>query len=382
MLSLALLTPNTAATAGIESLVQESRVFRLVFKGPPEPIHNVMRAIRTHSPELILLDVSDWQRVSALAGQIGTADVRSLMLGFAPDWTRSQQAGFADAGIKDLLRDPFSPQELETVAYEALHREHPTSNSNILAFLPAKAGGGCSTVTFNTAAALARSLEKNVLLVDADRRSGVLSILLDLKNRQGLSDALQRAGELTLLEWRQYCEQSSGIDVLAANPARRGPLPAWADYYQLLRFLQDKYDFLFFDLPELVNEATAEVVKSARGVFIVCTPEVPSLRMASQRSAELQECEIPRDKIHIVLNRWERGGLKMPDVEKILENPVFATFPNDYRRIRESILESRLVSLDSAFAKSCLAFAQKVSGLPPVSDRFAFSLLKKLWGGS
>ena len=79
MLSLALLTPNTEAAAGIESLVQDSGVFKLVFKGPPEPIHNVMRAIRTHDPELILLDVADWERVAPLSAQFRTGNVRALM---------------------------------------------------------------------------------------------------------------------------------------------------------------------------------------------------------------------------------------------------------------------------------------------------------------
>jgi pilus assembly protein CpaE len=383
MLSLVVLTPNTAAAAAIERLVEGTGALKPVFKGPPEPMHSTMRAVRVHDPELVLLDVGDWQRVAPLAEQIRTGNIRAVIVGFAPNSTRSQQLDFEEAGIRDLLPYPFSCLELETVAYEALHREHPISNSNILAFLPAKAGGGCSTVTLNTAAALARSFDKKVLLVEADRRSGVLSILLDLQNRQGLSDALQRAGELTPLEWQQYCEQVFGIDVLPANPARRGPLPSWAHYYQLLRFLQEKYDFLFVDLPELVNEATAEVVKSARGIFIICTPEVPSLKMASQRSAELQECEIPRSKIHIVLNRWERGGFKMQDVEKTLEYPVFATLPNGYRDVRDAILESRLVSLDSAFAKGCQVFAQKLSGLPQASpERFIFSRLKGLWRGS
>jgi Flp pilus assembly CpaE family ATPase len=105
--------------------------------------------------------------------------------------------------------------------------------------------------------------------------------------------------------------------------------------------------------------------------------------MASQRSAELQECEIPRDKIHFVVNRWERGGLKMKDIEETLESPVLASLPNDYRRVREAILESRLVALDSAFAKGCHALAEKLSGLPPVSpERFSLSLLKRLWEAS
>jgi pilus assembly protein CpaE len=311
------------------------------------------------------------------------ASDRAAIVGFTRTWTRSEGLDFEDAGVRTVMHYPFSGPELETAAYETLHRERPVSNSNILAFLPAKAGGGCSTVALNTASALAINLGKKVLLVEADRRSGVLSILLDLKYQRGLSDALQRMGELTLLEWRQLRQHVYGLDILAADPARPGPLPAWCDFYQLLRFLQHEYDYFFFDLPELVNQATAEIVKSARAVFIVCTPEVPSLKMASQRSAELRECEIPPAKIHIVLNRWEKGGLKITDVEKVLDHPVFVRIPNDYREVKRSILESRVASPGSPFADSCLMFAQQLAGIPQQpQSRFEFAQLKKLWGGS
>ncbi len=365
MLSVVLLTSNAVTADGVEQVIQESRVFKLVSMGSHvRSTHEVMRLLGMHDPELILLDLGDWDAVAAVARQIKSSKLRGVVIGFKPAWNRVEQLTFQDAGIMDLLREPFSHYELETAAYDALHRGHAVANQNILALLPAKAGGGCSTIALNTAAALADSLGKKVLLIEGDRRSGILSIMLNLQNRSGLSEALQQAGELTAVEWQQYSVWMSGIHLLPANPARRGPLPTWADYYQLLRFAQKHYDFIFVDLPEVVNEATAEVVKSARAICIVCTPEVPSLKMAGQRSAELEACEIPGDRIHIVLNRCERGGLSIEDVEGILDRPVFASLPNDYKQVKNAILESRLVSEDSRFARSCRTLARKLSGLP------------------
>jgi pilus assembly protein CpaE len=253
------------------------------------------------------------------------------------------------------------------------------SDQNIVALLPAKAGGGCSTVALHVAAALADTHAKKVLLIESDRRSGILSIMLNLQNRSGLSEALQQAGEMTPVEWQQHSVWVSGIHLLPANPARRGVAPTWAEYYQLLRFTQKPYDYVFVDLPEVVNEATAEVVKSARSICIVCTPEVPSLKMAAQRIAELEACQIPADRIHVVLNRWERGGLSIEDVEGVLDRPVFATLPNDYKQVKNAILESRLVTPDSRFAKSCKTLAQKLSGLPEAEvHESKFTFLREL----
>lgn len=124
---------------------------------------------------------------------------------------------------------------MEKSAWLALsqNRTHgqAVSDRNTIALLPANAGGGCSTVALNVAAALADRHAKKVLLIESDRRSGILSIMLDLKNRSGLSEALQQAGEMTPVEWQQHTVWVSGIHLLPANPARRGPLPTWAEYY-------------------------------------------------------------------------------------------------------------------------------------------------------
>jgi pilus assembly protein CpaE len=376
LLSVLLLTPSATKSHVIEDLLQESSVFKLIAKGSPlRSAHEVMRLIRIHDPELILLDLAEWAEVSHLARQIKNAKLRAVPIGFKPAWNRLELLAFQEAGIIDLLHEPFSHHELETAAYDALHRGHAVSDQNIVALLPAKAGGGCSTVALHVAAALADRHAKKVLLVESDCRSGILSIMLNLKNRSGLSEALQQAGDMTPVEWQQHSVWVSGIHLLPANPARRGPLPTWAEYYQLLRFARKPYDYVFVDLPEVVNEATAEVVKSARDICIVCTPEVPSLKMTAQRIAELQACQIPGDRIHVVLNRWERGGLSLEDVEGVLDRPVFATLPNDYKQVKNAILESRLVSPDSRFAKSCKTLAQKLSGLPeaaPAESKFTF----------
>jgi Mrp family chromosome partitioning ATPase len=379
MLSLAVITPNTVAADGIEQMLEESDGFRCCYKAAPLPhAADAIRSLRVHDPELILLDLGDWDAICHLAVQISKANIRAVVIGFLPKWNRVEQATFEDAGIRGLLQDPFSPADLEAAVYEALHRERPVTNRNILAFLPAKAGGGCSTVALHTAGALAHTLNHKVLLIESDRRSGVLSILLNLENSSGISEALQRAGELTNLEWQQHYRVAFGMHLLLANPARRGPLPSWAGYYQLLRFLQEQYEYLIVDLPEVVNQATAEVVKCARGVFIVCTPEVPSLRMAAQRSAELEECEISPEHIHVLVNRWERSSLTVQDVEKTLRRPVFATIPNDYGHLKKAILESRLVSEDTPFAEGCLSLARKLSGLPVAVGSSKFALLKRL----
>ena len=387
MLSLALYTANPDSEFCIEQLVQESSQFNLVTRGTPDsPAADLFQSLKRHDPDVVLLDLTGWDSegndpggAAALMRALKVSDLRAVVIGFLASWSTPQQAEFRGAGIADLLPLPFSSLELEKLVYDALHRDQPVTNQNILAFLPAKAGGGCSVIAINTAAALANQLHKKVLLLEADRRSGPLAIMLNLERHRGLPQALSSAASMTALAWQQQYVEVFGVHVLLAEPGRRDALPGWADYYQLLHFVQTRYDFVFADLPEVVNPASAEVVRCARGVFLVCTPEVPSLRMTIQRLAELEECGVPAERVHIVLNRQERRGLPVQEIEAVLGHSIFAALPNDYAHIRDAIVESRLVASDSPFGEGCQALARKVSGLkePSLMDS-TFGLLTKL----
>jgi len=145
-----------------------------------------------------------------------------------------------------------------------------------------------------------------------------------------------------------------------------------------LHFVQKKYDFVIADLPEVVNPASAEVARCARSVFLVCTPEVPSLRMTVQRLAELQEYGVAADRVQIILNRQERRGLAVQEIEEIVGHRIFAALPNDYARVRDAIVESRLVARDSPFGEGCLALARRLTGLEASSMMdTSFGLLSK-----
>jgi len=364
----------------IEQMLNETGIFKVVSRATPiPPDHEACRTLHVIDPDLILLDLSEWDEVSKLVQRLQKESARAPIIGFREQWNLLEQLNFKEAGVSELLRDPFSLAELESAAYKVLHQQHPVTNSNILAFLPAKAGSGASTVALNTAGALAKRLRKRVLLLEGDHRSGVLSILLNKVNRHGASEALQHAGELTPVEWQQQYVEFAGMHVLLSNPSRHVPRLSWAEYYQLLLFVDKLYDMLLMDLPEVINQGTAEIGKSARGVFVVCTPELPSLQMARQRCAELEDCGIPESSVHIVLNRWDRRGLSVQEIEKTLKRPVFVALPNDYAHIARATTEAALVSADSAFGQSCHAFARKISGIPEAPrEASRFALLKRL----
>jgi MinD-like ATPase involved in chromosome partitioning or flagellar assembly len=380
MLRLAVVTPNKIAADAIEILIMDSGAFRPCFKITPVPHpKEIVRSLSVQNPAIVLLDLGDWTEASNIAKEIQHSLPRAVIIGFRPRWDRADELNFEQAGILDLLAEPFNPGDIEGAAYEALHRRYPLTHQNILAFVPSKAGSGCSTVTLHVAAAIAAA-NKKVLLIECDQRSGPLSMMLNLEEHKGLPEALEHQGEfVSPLEWRQVTAQYKGLDLLLSNPSRRGRLPSWADYYRLLLFVQKQYDYIIVDLPEVINRATAEFVRNARAAFIVCQPEPQSLRLAKMRRIDLESCEIPADTIKVLVNRWEKRRQTLEVIEKAVEGKVFGTLPNDYKEVRNSVLEMRLVLPTSAFGRACDVLAQNICDLPEAPHtRPKFHLLNKL----
>jgi pilus assembly protein CpaE len=255
----------------------------------------------------------------------------------------------------------------------AIHKMHAAVQENLIAFLPAKAGSGCTTIALNTAGHLARAWTKDapgkkVLLIEGDLHSGVISVLLDAKPGRCMVDALEHSGELDYSLWTQYVTKIHEVDFLLADP-RKKVFSSWTNYHHLLDFAASRYDYILVDLPEVVNDATVETVRRAKSVFVVCTPELPSLALAPQRLQELQNRGIPAEKITIILNRWHKGEITASELEKILKHRVSAVFVNDYPTVSKAARAHNFVKPGAKLGQSFAAFAGMLAGEPPVVAR-------------
>jgi Flp pilus assembly CpaE family ATPase len=114
----------------------------------------------------------------------------------------------------------------------------------------------------------------------------------------------------------------------------------------------------------VVNDATVEIVRRAKQVFVVCTPEIPSLALAPQRCQELSTRGISTEKIRVLLNRWQKGEATVEEVEGLLEYPVSAVFGNDYASVSNAARAKAFVKLDTKLGRSFAAFARKLIGAP------------------
>jgi pilus assembly protein CpaE len=370
-----LLVHDQSACLAIESLALESNqvVFEKTLTRFPQA-SELSRILNTFAPDLAFLDLGDWSSALAAAQDIRTLAPSTAIIGFGGGWDPQSEAQCVHAGITELLVSPATLKKFQDCVDHAIHKMRATVQQNLLAFLPAKAGSGCTTIALNLAGSLADiasidSPGQKVLLIEGDLHSGVVSVLLGKHHHYSVLDALEDADRLDSSEWSKFVLKTHGIDVLLSNRSRKPVLPLWSHYHQLLDFAVSRYDQILVDLPEVVNDATVEIVRRAKWVFVVCTPETPSLALAPQRCQELRNRGIPADKIRIIVNRWHRGESTASEVESLVRYPVSSVFGNDYATVSSSAKAHEFVNRDTKLGKSFAIFARMLSGVqgPPAT---------------
>jgi non-specific protein-tyrosine kinase len=141
-------------------------------------------------------------------------------------------------------------------------------HTSTLLVTSAVAGEGKSMVVGNLAHAIARS-GKTVVTVDADLREPALHTFFKRGNSFGLSNVLQRPD---VLDKALTATDVEGLHVLSSGSADGHPtqllsLPAMTD---LLKQLQQRYDYVLIDSPEFLRVADSAILAPAvQGVVLV-----------------------------------------------------------------------------------------------------------------
>ena len=132
------------------------------------------------------------------------------------------------------------------------------------------AGAGKSLIIANTAISFAQ-LGKKVLLIDGDMRCPSQHKIFDLGDEHhGLSEAL--AGiEKNALEACVIKNAYDGLDIMTSGhiPPNPSELLASARMQELLVSAKEKYDYVFIDLPPLLETADAGVLTSLVSSYVV-----------------------------------------------------------------------------------------------------------------
>jgi pilus assembly protein CpaE len=111
------------------------------------------------------------------------------------------------------------------------------------------------------------------------------------------------------------------------------------------------------DLSGNLEKYSVELMHESKKIFLVCTPEIPSLHLAREKYQYLQTLDLG-DRVSILLNRCQKKSVLSPaQIEDLLGLSVQMTFPNEYEDVNRAMTQGTHVDLTSAFGRQCSALA-------------------------
>lgn len=331
----------------------------------PDP-SDLVRILRAHAPEVAFVAVSAPEQFAQVVDVIKTT-IPGLAIAAIHD--AADPAILVDLirlGVHDFLALPSDSASVRSLIDRLLqHAERRPlelpSTDRLFTFLPSKPGVGASTIALNTAVALSGSGNPayKTLLIDFDLNLGIQAFLLKINTAPCVLDACEFASKLDEQLWAQVVTRVRNLDVLHAGTVEPGQRIEPAQIRHLLEFARRNYDVIIADLSGNMEKYSIELMQESKTVFLVCTPELPSLHLARRKVRFFESLDM-QDRVSLLLNRVQnRTLISASNVEEIVGLPVFMSFPNDYAGVHEAVTRGEAI----AGGRLAKAFAQFSSAL-------------------
>src|SRR5579863_4532459 len=340
----------------------------------------LVRSIRASAPHMIFLDVESLPKALELAKEVEKHAPGVQVMAISAVCNPQVLLELMRAGVREFAAAPFERQGFtESLmrigeALQAKPIEIETTD-NVFSFLPSKAGVGTSTIALNTAMAFSRIPNSSTLLSDFDLNSGMIRFMLKLDNRFSVTDAVEHSAEMDESLWPQMVTTVQKLDVLHAGKLQPDYRIEPTQVRHLVEFMRRNYNALCFDLSGNLEKYSVEIMHESKKIFLVCTPEIPSLHLAREKYLYLKQLDLG-ERVSILLNRCQKRSLISPQqIEQLLGVPIYMTFPNDYQGVQRAMTSGRWVETGSELGRQFSALASsmletKVAPAPEPKKRF------------
>ena len=363
MFTAVVVTPEKSLAEGLERLAVGSgqvTVYKSVEHYPTS--YELARLMNSCNPELLVIDLGNWERARVVVAKVYSAYPRTAVVGFGGGWGEGQLELYAGAGVAAFMRSPITLDEFRSGVAQAVKSVLGTVHQNLIAFLPAKAGSGCSLTAIHAASSLAEGFSRKVAFIEGDLGSGTLGVRLGLTTGNYVQDVLENPGVLNRGEWGRLVVKGFGVNLLPADGERPATSAQWNNYFDLIEFVAASYDYALVDLPEVVEGAAAELLHRAGTVCLVTAPSRVAIELARRRIAHLEANGIGRQRVSLIVNRASPRASFTERLEEALGVRVVGVLPDDATSLRVVELEGRPVARDTDLGRAYLRLAAALAG--------------------
>ena len=221
------------------------------------------------------------------------------------------------------------------------------TSAPIVAFFSAKGGSGATTLAVNTAAVLAKTYPRQVLLIDLSAPFGHAALFADLIATGSIASAAKAAHDDFEKVLRQHIVyHRSGMGVLPGTlrpeevDLMTGDLTG-----RVLDVVVSWQRVILVDLGTSLGEAALAVIERAECLVVVVPPEIAAMTDARRSLAVFRDImNVPDNRIELVLNqRVPHPPLDRAAIESILGRKMSVTVGFDDSRPEDATLAGGLV---------------------------------------
>lgn len=311
-----------------------------------DDIRQGIEAARNRRPEIVVIEMQrDLEALKRLAEDVSTASPESLIVAtyrrelFGPD---DNEGAILIAAMRsrvaDFLRRPLSSSEVQQLLDRAFQTapRHQKDLGRVLSFVSNKGGAGKSTVSVNTAVALAQNHPDEVLLIDVSLQLGVAAMMLDINPKTTIVDAIQESHRLDETLFRQITVPTPlGLHILAAPPDAVEASHVDEDgFSRILSLARRSYKYVVVDTYPMLDGVIMASLDLSDLVFTIFHATVPSVHGTAHFVNVLRKVGVSEGRLRIVLNYTfpnVPGRLRVDDVVDRLGRDVDFVFPYNKR---------------------------------------------------
>lgn len=361
-----LISPDTelgSALAASLGQTNQAGVVKALDRYPGEV--ELMRIVMAHAPQVVFASAESLNKLFEMVKTIESQAQGIQVVAFGRSCDPSLLMELMRFGIREYLPAPFVRETIfqSMARLEEIVNKNPPNLSitdQLYTFLPAKQGVGASTVALNTAWALGSHKDTSTLLMDMDLTSGIIGFMLKLNPPRTVIDAAQNAHNLDESLWPQLVSRKGPLEILPTG----GLNPEFRVDSTQIRYMFDfarrHHSAICVDLSGNLERYSVEIMHESKRIFMVVTPEIPTLHLAREKLKYLQNIELG-DRVSVVLNRNHKRAVISPDqVENLLGIPVMTCLSNDYQGVHRSLQAGRAVEPGSDLGRQFAAFANAI----------------------
>jgi pilus assembly protein CpaE len=290
-------------------------------------LRNAVRYFEKATPgQAIVIDidgVEDARGVLEELARVCPPDVKVMLIGSNAE-IAFYRLVVHEMGATEYLHKPITRDIVQRLVMPHLMGETADQamavgrTGRVVAVCGARGGVGTSSIALNLAVELTSTIKGHVALLDFHIQGGEIALMLGARPGPGLRIALEEADRVdSLFLERVAITVEPRLRLIAAEESFEDGLTVTREgVRRVLDVLQQKFNFVVADIPMPLPQSMMHVLRVARQVIVVMTPDVASLR-DTQAIRNLVTGVAGVDRVITLLNRSDmEGGLTVDLIEK------------------------------------------------------------------